>query len=291
MRAGNQWCCWVSLLAAGIESWLSMCTENATPLNRDITHHCRLEHVSTARYTLLTRCDIIRMSQPVWLSLSLPFLSLSLSSCLCSVSIYSPLLCCTSPQLPVFCSFGLFSFHLSLPLLCLPSIPPSLLPPSLPPVLHPSICSRLQSCLCEWSSSGRVVTTPHTGAELFYGETQCTTEKQLFFISFFPPLSLPLFTRCLSGICSLLCCISSIFSLTRSPWRWTQAAHCWLGTNVVIFKPAILEAINSVPKLIKGQINTQFSFIFIISKLKMIFFFQEGPNTQNIDYNRHQNVI
>lgn len=98
-------------------------------LNHGITHHCRLEHVSTARYTLLTRSDIIRMSQPVWMSLSLPVLSLPLSSCLCSVSIHSPLLCCTSPQLPVFCSFRLFSLHLSLSLS--------------PPVRHPSICSRL----------------------------------------------------------------------------------------------------------------------------------------------------
>lgn len=156
--------------------------KNATPLNRCITHHCRLEHVSTARYTLLTRSDIIRMSQPVWMSLSLSFLSLSLSSCFCSVSIYSPLRCCTSPQLPVFSSFGLFSLHLSPFLHSLPL---------LPPVLYPSICSRLYSCLCERLSPGRAVTTPHTGAESFYRETQCATEKQLFFTSFFLPFSSP----------------------------------------------------------------------------------------------------
>lgn len=74
------------------------------------------------------------------MSLSLSFLSLSLSSCFCSVSIYSPLRCCTSPQLPVFSSCGLFSLHLSL---FLHSLRP------LPPVLYPSICSRLYSCLCE----------------------------------------------------------------------------------------------------------------------------------------------
>lgn len=182
-----------------------MCTENATPLNHCITHHRRLEHVSTAQYTFLKRSDIIRMSQPVWMSLSLSFLSLSLSSCFCSVSIHSPLLCCTSPQLPVFCSFGLFSLHLSLFL-------HSLLP--LPPVLYPSICSRRYSCLCEFSCSGRAVKTPHTGAESFYWETQCVTEKQLFFTSFFLPSSLLLFTPCLFGICSLLC---RIFSFSHFP--------------------------------------------------------------------------
>lgn len=80
-------------------------------------------------------------------------MSLLLSLCLCSVSICSPLLCCTSPQLPVFCSFGLFSLHLSLLLPCL------LAQLSLPPVHHPSICSRPWSYLCESSGLGRTVTT------------------------------------------------------------------------------------------------------------------------------------
>lgn len=131
--------CLANALTATIESWLSLCTGYVKPMNHGITHHCRLEHVNTARYTLLTRSDITRMSQPVWMSLSLSFLSLSLSSCLCSVSIYSSLLCCTSPQLPVFHSFGLFSLNLSLPL-CLLLVLPPLVPP---PVRHPSICSRL----------------------------------------------------------------------------------------------------------------------------------------------------
>lgn len=176
-----------------------------------LTHHCRLEHVSTAQYTLLTRSDIIRMSQPVWMSLSLSFLSPSLSSCLFSVSIYSPLLCYTSPQLPVFCSFGLFSLRLSLPL---PSLSPH---PSCQPSFH--LQQTVVVYLCEWSSLGRAVTTPHTGGEVFYWETRCIEKNNCSA----PPsslLPLLLFTPCLSGICSLLCCIlPSYNSLTRSPWR------------------------------------------------------------------------
>lgn len=132
-----------------------MCIENAQPLNHGITHHCRLEHVSTAWYTLLTRSDIIRMSQPVWMSLSLSFLSLSLSSCLCSVSIYSPLLCCTSPQLPVFCSFGLFSLYHP------PKPPPQpLVPPSLLPAIPPSVadCSRIRASGRVWAELSQHLT-------------------------------------------------------------------------------------------------------------------------------------
>lgn len=54
------------------------------------------------------QCDIIRVIQPVWISLWLSYLSLSLSSCPGTVFIYSPQ---HSPD--IFCSAGLFSLSLS----------------------------------------------------------------------------------------------------------------------------------------------------------------------------------
>lgn len=219
-----------------------MCIENAKPLNYGITHHRWLEHVSTARCTLLTRSDIIIMCQPVWMSLLLSFLSISLYLCLCSVSIYSPLLFCTSLQLPVFCSFGLFSLHLSRLFLSFPICPSLSL--SLSPVRHPSICSRLQSYLCEWSSLGRAVTIAHTGGEVLYWETRYMEKNNC---SALPLgfLSLPLLTPCHSGICSLL--LYPIYSLSKFPHTFLLEINtgCLLcGINVVISEPAILETIN-----------------------------------------------
>lgn len=105
------------------------------------------------------------------MSLSLSFLSLSLSSCLCSVSIYSPLLCCT-PQLPVFCSFGLFSLHLLLPFLCLP---PPFLPLSLLSAVPPSVADC--SGICVSGGVWAELSQQHT-QEGFYRDTM-HREKQL----------------------------------------------------------------------------------------------------------------
>lgn len=92
------------------------------------------------------------------MSLSLSFLSLSLSSCLHHFSICSPLPCCTSPQLPVFCTFGLFSLHLSLLFPCL------LLPP-LPPFLLSAIPLSVAEC-------SQIYVSGHIWAELSQHHTQ-----------------------------------------------------------------------------------------------------------------------
>lgn len=87
------------------------------------------------------------------MSLSLSSLSPSLSSCLCSVSVCSPLLCCTSPRPPVFCSFGLFSLSISHFASCV------LPPPSIHPSIRPSLLSSTPPSVADWSrvcASGRV---------------------------------------------------------------------------------------------------------------------------------------
>lgn len=200
--------CLDAALTASMESWLSMCTENAAPMNRGITHHCRLQHVSTAQYTLLTRSDIIRMSQPglnvsEWLSSPSPSLPLLPRLCL---RLFSSAVLHLSPRLPVFCSSGLFSLHVS------PPLPLSLPPPPVPPI-PPSVADCSHVCVTR-SRSGRLVTTPRTGAGSFYHETRRTTAKQLFFTPLSHPL-IPLLpaTCCLSLASALPCCIFSIIPL------------------------------------------------------------------------------
>lgn len=159
-----------------------MCTENAAPMNRGITHHCRLQHVSTAQYTLLTRSDIVRMSQP----------GLNVSEWLSSPSPSLPLL----PRLCLrLFSSAVFSLHVSPPL--------PLSPPHAPfPPIPSSVADCSHDCVMQ-SRSGRVVTTPRTGAGSFYHETRRTTAKQLFFTSLsYPPIPLLPATCRHSGICS-----------------------------------------------------------------------------------------
>lgn len=118
--------CLDAALTASMESWLSMCTENAAPMNRGITHHCRLQHVSTAQYTLLTRPDIIRMSQPglnvsEWLSFPSPSLPLLPRLCL---RLFSSAVLHLSPTASLLWLWVIFTT-------CLTS-PSSVSPPSLP---------------------------------------------------------------------------------------------------------------------------------------------------------------
>lgn len=114
----SNWICNTNILELEVCGAVSASFES-----RDIAHHRRLEDVSTPQCIDLTRSDITRMSQPLCMSLSLSFLSLSHTSSRCSVSMYSPLPCCTSPQLPLFCSSGLFSLSLSRPFPCLFPLP------------------------------------------------------------------------------------------------------------------------------------------------------------------------
>jgi len=139
---GAQWCCWASQPSL---VHVSTCIKNAASLNHGIIHHCRLEHVST----LFTRPDMSESTS----------LKVSLRTSAHSLSIYSPLLRCTSSQLLVFCSSGLFSLHLSLHLPFLPPLCPSLLPPS----LH--LWETGVVFMSEQWSLGRAVTTAPTGGE------------------------------------------------------------------------------------------------------------------------------
>lgn len=115
--------------------------------------------------------------------------SATLSPSLRPVLLYSPMLCCTSPQLPVFYSFGLFSLHLTLSSPCL--------------FLLPSVADC--SVIC-------VIVGVQT--EL----SQHHTQKGRSFAALY--LLLLLFSPCLTGICWLLSCVYplSVFP-HRFPWR------------------------------------------------------------------------
>ena len=222
--------CLATALAARTESGLSMCAVSAEPF--EPRRYSSLPAGARQHSSIHTSYKIWHhRSESTSLNVSIAIRS---SPCLCSVSIHSPLLRCTSPQLPVFCSFRLFSLHLSLP------------PP--PPVRHPSICSRSRV-------SGRVragLSQHHTQDGRRFTERRDaqrkTTALHLLLLSFLPSsVPLMLVTPGLPGICSLLC---GVFSNSQSPHTFPLEINtgCSLATDVVIFKPASWEAVSGAGK-------------------------------------------
>ena len=167
--------CLATALAARTESGLSMCAVSAEPF--EPRRYSSLPAGARQHSSIHTSYKIWHhRSESTSLNVSIAIRS---SPCLCSVSIHSPLLRCTSPQLPVFCSFRLFSLHLSLP------------PPPLLSATPPSV---VVAVWVDEFGQGCHNTTRRTGGALLSDATH--REKQLLCTSSFPPSFLPLSPSC-----------------------------------------------------------------------------------------------